>query len=70
MILLHPLTNDSVYSWNNLPNIAGTVPVVNNGAYAINLDESDDIGTHWGVIYSNNDKVCFYSLVLNLFQKE
>ena len=54
----HPLTNfeindyyknepkfNEVFSTNKLPKI------IKKGAYVINLDEYDDIGTHWIALY-------------------
>ena len=35
---------NSVYSRNNLPDLK-------NGAYFINLDHSENTGTHWVVIF-------------------
>ena len=54
---------DRVYSWNNLPN--KTI----EGAYAINLDEYSDIGSHWIALYSlNNDITYFDSFGVEIFQ--
>ena len=54
---------DRVYSWNNLPN--KTI----DGAYAINLDEYSDIGSHWIALYSlNNDITYFDSFGVEIFQ--
>ena len=63
----HPLTNfeiqeyyqneprcNGVFSRDNLPNI------IKNGAYVINLDEYDDIGTHWIALYVNNKAVTYF----------
>ena len=60
---LHPLTNfeiqkyyqneskfDGVYTRNNLPKIK-------DGTYVTNLDEYSDIGTHWIVLYAQNNNV-------------
>ena len=60
----HPLTNfeikdyyeneprfNGVYSRDNLPKI------IKNGAYAINLDEYGDVGTHWIALYVKNNEV-------------
>ena len=62
----HPLTNfeiqkyyqnkptfNGVYSRNNLP----TVKV---GAYVINLDEYESIGTNWIALYVNDNKVTYF----------
>ena len=58
----HPLTNfeiqeyyqkeprvNGVFSRANLP-----INTIKNGAYVINLDEYQDIGTHWVALYVNN----------------
>ena len=44
---------NGVFSRDNLPNI------IKNDAYAINLDEYHDIGTHWVALYVNN-KIAIY----------
>ena len=59
----HPLTNfeipkyyenepnsDDVYSRNNLSKIK-------DGAYIINLDEYESIGTHWIALYVHDNNV-------------
>ena len=59
---LHPLTNleiqkcyknelkfNGLYSRNNLPKIK-------DGAYIINLNEYESIGTHWIALYLNAKK--------------
>ena len=64
----HPLTNfeimdyykneprfSGVYSRNNLPK------TIKKGVYVINLDEYDDIGTHWIALYVRNDCIYFDS---------
>ena len=70
-MLPHPLTNfeiqknyqkeakfNGAYSRNNLPKIK-------DGAYVINLDEYESIGTHWIVLYVNGNNNI---LELNIFQ--
>ena len=65
MILRHPLNDfeiqkhyeteprfNGVYSTNNLSKIK-------NGAYIINLDEYESIGTHWMAL-SVNDNVTYF----------
>ena len=62
----HPLTNfeiqkyyqneskfNGVYSRNNLSKIKG-------GAYIINLDDYDSVGTHWTLLYVNDDDVTYF----------
>ena len=45
---------NGVYSRDNLPK------TIKNGAYAINLDEYADIGTHWIALYVNNNEVIYF----------
>ena len=58
-----PKFND-VYSRNNLSKIKG-------GAYIINLDEYESIGTYWIVLDVNdNNKLALMVLELNICQKK
>ena len=63
----HPLTNfgiqkyyqdeprfNGVYVTDNLPNI------IEDGAYATNIDEYSDIGTHWIALYALNNNVTYF----------
>ena len=63
----HPLTNfeitdyyeneprfNGVYSRDNLPK------TIKDGAYAINLDEYADVGTHWVASYVKNNEVIYF----------
>ena len=63
----HPLTNfkiidyfkneprfNGVYSRNNLPK------TIKNGAYVINLDEYENTGTHWVVLFVKSNKVTYF----------
>ena len=43
---------NGVYSRNNLSKIK-------DGAYRINLDEYESIGTHWIALYINDNNDCF-----------
>ena len=45
---------NGVFSRDNLPNS------IKNGAYVINLDEYDDIGTHWVALYVNNKTIIYF----------
>ena len=45
---------NGVYSRDNLPK------TIKNGAYAINLDDYADIGTHWIALYVNNNEVIYF----------
>ena len=66
LIPFHPLTNfeimdyfnrikgyNGVFSRNNLPKLK-------NGAYVINLDHSENTGTHWIVIFMKNNEVIYF----------
>ena len=44
---------DNVYSRNNLSKIK-------DGAYIINLDEYESIGTHWIALYVNAENVTYF----------
>ena len=57
-----PRFND-VYSRDNLAKIK-------DGAYIINLDEYSDIGTHWVVLYVQNNVTCFDSFGVEHIPKE
>ena len=46
---------NGIYSRNNLPK------AIKKGAYVINLDEYDDIDTHWIALYVRNDCIYFDS---------
>ena len=63
----HPLTNveiqeyyqnepsfNGVFSRDNLPSS------IKNGAYVINLDEYDNIRTHWVALYVNNKTITYF----------
>ena len=65
-MLPHPLTNfemqkyyqneakfNGVYSRNNLPKIK-------DGAYVINIDEYESIGTHWITLYVNANNIVYF----------
>ena len=63
----HPLTNfeiqkyykneprfNGVFSRNNLPK------KIKDGAYAINLDEYADVGTHWIALFCNRNEILYF----------
>ena len=67
MLPFHPLTNieiseyykneprfNGVYSRNNLPNKN------KKGAYVINLDEYENMGTHWVSLFVKTDEVIYF----------
>ena len=43
---------------------------IKDGAYVINLDEYSDIGTHWVVLYVNNNVTYFDSFGVEHISKE
>ena len=45
---------NGVYSRDNLPN------KIKDGAYAINLDECSDIGTHWITLHVKNNNITYF----------
>ena len=47
---------NGVFSRDNLPNNNN----IKNVAYAINLDEYHDIGTHWVALYANNKNITYF----------
>ena len=64
----HPLANlekqkyyqnqpksNGVYSKNNLSKIK-------DGAYIINLDEYESVGTHWIALYANAENVTYFDI--------
>ena len=66
LTLFHPLTNleiqdyfnkekrfNGVFSRNNLPKLK-------KGAYVINLDHSENTGTHWVVIFVKSNEVIYF----------
>ena len=55
---------NGVYSRNNLPK------TIKKGAYVINLDEYDDIGTHWIALYVRNDCIYFDSFGVEYIPNE
>ena len=56
---------NGVYSRDNLPK------TIKNGAYVINLDEYEDVGTHWIALYvKNNEVICFDSFGVERVPKE
>ena len=71
-MLRHPLTNfETQKCYQNEPRFNGifskdNLPKIKDGAYVINLHEYSDIGTHWVVLYvQNNDVIYFDSFGVN-----
>ena len=69
-MLPHPLTNFEIQKYyQNEPRFNGIY--IRDGAFAINLDEYSDIGTHWVALYvSNNDVAYFDSFGIEHIPKE
>ena len=55
---------NGVYSRNNLPK------TIKKGAYVINLDEYNDIGTHWIALYIRNNCIYFDSFGVEYIPNE
>ena len=61
MILPHPLTNSEIKKHNqNKPKFNGVysinnLPKIKDGAYVINLDKYESIGTHWIGLHVNDN---------------
>ena len=72
----HPLTNFEIQKYyQNEPRFNGVysrdnLPKIKDGAYVINLDEYSDIGTHWVVLYVQNNVTCFDSFGVEHIPKE
>ena len=62
----HPLTNFEIQNnYQNKPKFNGVysrdyLPKIKDAAYVINLDEYSDIGTHWIVLYVQNNDVTYF----------
>ena len=81
----HPLTNLEIQKYNqNKPKFNGVysrdnLAKIKDGAYATNLDEYSDIGTHWVALkvgraspkdVQNNDVIYFYSFGIEHIPKK
>ena len=76
-MLSHPLTNIEMQNYyQNEPKFNGVywrnnLPKIKVEAYVINLDEYKSIGTHWIVLYVNDNNVTyFYSFRVEHIPKE
>ena len=62
----HSLTNFEIQKYyENEPKLNGVysrdnLPAIKDGAYAINLDEYSEIGTHWVSLWVNNSNNVTY----------
>ena len=62
----HALTNFEIQEYHkNEPRFNGVysrdnLPKTKNGAYVINLDEYEDVGTHWIALYVKNNEITYF----------
>ena len=77
LMLTNPLTNLEIQNYfQNQPKLKGlsskyNLPRINDGAYVINLDKCQSIGTHWIAFNVNGDTVtCFDSFGVEYVPKE
>ena len=74
----HPLTNFEIQKcYENEPRFNGLfsrdnlIKKIKDGAYVINLDEYEDIDTHWIALFCKKMKLFIsIALVLNIFLKK
>ena len=65
-MLLHPLSNSEIQKYyQNEPKFNGVysrnnLPKIKDGAYVINLDEYESIGTHWIALYVNGNNIIYF----------
>ena len=63
---LHPLTNFEIQNYyQNEPNFNGgylrnILHKIKDGAYIINIDEYESIGTHWIAFYVNDENITYF----------
>ena len=62
---LHPLTNFEIEKYQNEPKFNGFYSANNlskimDGAYIINLDDFELIGTHWIALYVNAKNLTYF----------
>ena len=75
-MLPHPLTNFEIQKfYQNEPKFNGVhsrdnLHKIKDGAYAINLDDCSDIGTHWIVLYVLNNVTYLNSFGVEYIPKE
>ena len=67
LILPHPLTNIEIQKYfENEPRFNGVFSrdnlfnKIKDGAYVINLDEYEDIGTHWIALFCNRNEIVYF----------
>ena len=65
-MLSHSLTNFEIQKYyQDEPNFNGVcsrnnLPTIKDGAYVMNLDEFNSIGTDWIALYVNNNNVTYF----------
>ena len=65
-MLLHPLTNCEIQKYHqNEPKFSGVysrhnLPKVKNGAYVVNRDKNESIGTYWIALYVNSNNIVYF----------
>ena len=62
---LHPLTNFEIEKYQNEPKFNGfysanNLSKIKDGAYIINLDDFELIGTHWIALYVNAKNLTYF----------
>ena len=62
---LHPLTNFEIEKYENEPKFndfysANNLSKIKDGAYIINLDDFELIGTHWIALYVNAKNLTYF----------
>ena len=62
---LHPLTNFEIEKYENEPKFNGfysanNLSKIKDGAYIINLDDFELIGTHWIALYVNAKNLTYF----------
>ena len=77
LLPFHPLTNfDIMDYYKNEPRFIGVYSrnnlrkTIKKGAYVINLDEYNDIGTHWIALYVRNNCIYFDSFGVEYIPNE
>ena len=77
LLPFHPLTNfDIMDFYKNEPRFNGVysrdnlLKTIKKGAYITNLDEYNDIGTHWIALYARNNCIYFDSFGVEHFRNE
>ena len=64
-MLPNPLTNFEIQKYENEPKFNGvysrnSLSKIKDGAYILNLDEYESIGTHWIALYVYDNNVTYF----------